>query len=954
MEVCKTLSPQRVCFPKDEFAEFTNVRKMLKSPVFAYADMECTLDPASDIDTSLGAGPPPAKKIKHVKYQSHQPASYFTKVVSIDPNYDLNSTADFQYPQMKPYIGKDSAEHFLDYMTEVARQTHSRLFDHPAEMIFTEEDRKNYDNAENCHICEKKYSSLRLIHHAHREFDDVNHCQMCIINTKLHSMKFRYENPTHHVHNEHESEKNCVICRANGDIKVRDHCHVLSTYRGASHQSCNLNYNIKATSWRLPVLFHNLRGYDGHILIRPLKKRRGRTRIIPSNYDKYMSIQIGRLCFLDSLQFTLQSLDNLVGTLRPEDFKFTTDFWGLGDDRRTWDHCHREHDNIHECEMCIANKKEERYRVVTKKGIFFYDYFDKISRLKERRLPPQISFYNKMNDSPCSGAEYTRANDVWNIMECQTLEDYHNTYLISDVLLLADFFEKFRNMCMDFYGLEACHFYSAPGLSWDSCLKVTGVKLQLFDNPDFFNFIESNIRGGISQISLRNAKANNPGMGPRFNPEEPHAHLMYFDANNLYGKAMSDPIPSGGFRWLTESEKDSINIESLDPESSTGYIFEVDLEVPREVHDKHSDYPLAAERLEITSDMLSPFQQKFPEKQKKPSVKLTPNLRDKIKYVTHYRNLQFYLEQGLVLKKIHRVLSFSQSRWLEKYIEFNTLQRTLSKSNFGKDFFKLMNNSVFGKTQENLRNRINVEIVTDRKTALKRISKPIIKRSYSIHEDLAVMETYVTKLKLNKPIYVGFTVLEVSKLWMYSFHYRQMLNWFDDIELCMTDTDSLLYYIRGKDPYKVMEENADWFDFSDYPYTHPLYDPVNKKVLGKFKDELFSLCLEEFIGLRPKCYSLLFNGQVKNNIIVNHTPSEKQVAKGTKRLVKKRFLRHQHYRDVVENLNQLFVTQNSIRSIQHDIGTYHQTRVSLTGFDTKRWIEEDGFHTLAYGHYKCI
>ena len=169
-----------------------------------------------------------------------------------------------------------------------------------------------------------------------------------------------------------------------------------------------------------------------------------------------------------------------------------------------------------------------------------------------------------------------------------------------------------------------------------------------------------------------------------------------------------------------------------------------------------------------------------------------------------------------------------------------------------------------------------------------------------------------------------------------------MLHWFDDINLCFTDTDSLLYYIRGRDPYVVMKEHSDWFDFSEYPFEHPLYDPVNRKCLGKMKYELFSLCLEEFIGLRPKCYSLLFNGQVKNNFVINYDPAEKQVAKGTKKEVKKRYIRHRHYQDVVHNLSELHVTQNTIRSIKHDVGTYHQSRVALTGFDTKRWIQDDG------------
>ena len=243
-----------------------------------------------------------------------------------------------------------------------------------------------------------------------------------------------------------------------------------------------------------------------------------------------------------------------------------------------------------------------------------------------------------------------------------------------------------------------------------------------------------------------------------------------------------------------------------------------------------------------------------------------------------------------MLKKIHSVLSFALSQWLEKYIDFNTKQRAKATNSFGKDFFKLLNNAVFGKTQENLRNRISVEVITDRKIALKRAAKPDFKRSYTIHEDLVVMETRVKKLTLNKPIYVGFTVLEISKLWMYQFHYDHMLNWFDNISLCFTDTDSLLYRIEGQDAYKVMKEHADMFDFSEYPFEHFCYDKKNKKVLGKFKDELLSLTLEEFIGLCTKCYSLLFYGKVENNIVINLNRGEKQVAKGTKKTMKKRHL----------------------------------------------------------------
>ena len=162
--------------------------------------------------------------------------------------------------------------------------------------------------------------------------------------------------------------------------------------------------------------------------------------------DKYLSIQVGRLLFLDSMQFTLQGLESLVSTLNPEDFVHTTDFFGFGQDRTTYDHCHNFGDDPEKCSWCIQNIKEEKFRYATQKGIFFYDYFDSISRLDEKRLPDQDKFYNTLNDTGCTNRDYARADRVFKIQKMQSLRDYHDFYLKTDVLLLADFFEKFRDM----------------------------------------------------------------------------------------------------------------------------------------------------------------------------------------------------------------------------------------------------------------------------------------------------------------------------------------------------------------------------------------------------------------------------------------------------------------------------------------------------------------------------
>ena len=199
--------------------------------------------------------------------------------------------------------------------------------------------------------------------------------------------------------------------------------------------------------------------------------------------------------------------------------------------------------------------------------------------------------------------------------------------------------------------------------------------------------------------------------------------------------------------------------------------------------------------------------------------------------------------------KIHRVLAFKQSPWLKTYIDFNTQMRANSSSTFAKDFYKLMDNSVFGKTPENLRNRVNVEVVTKRDVALKRACKPSFKRSMAIRPDVVVMQN------------VGFSVLDLSKLHMCKFHYEKMLSRYEDnVRLCFTDTDSLLCEIEAVDIFQDMAEYIDDYDFSDYPKDHHLYNTRHKKVIEKFKDELNGMTLEEFIGLRPKRYSLLFIG----------------------------------------------------------------------------------------------
>ena len=338
----------------------------------------------------------------------------------------------------------------------------------------------------------------------------------------------------------------------------------------------------------------------------------------------------------------------------------------------------------------------------------------------------------------------------------ETMKDYHKLYNDSDVLLLADVFENFRNICLKIYGLDPVYYYTAPGLAWDACLKMTGINLELLSDPNMLLMVEKGIRGGISIISNRYGKANNKYM-KCFNKNKLSTFLMYLDANNLYGCAMSEMLPTHGFKWLTDKEINNLyNNQIMQVWEKTPCILEVDLQYPKELHDLHNDYPLCPERVKCDKGV----------------EKLIPNLRDKNNYVIHYKNLIQCLKLGMKLKKIHRGIKFTESTWLKPYIDKNTNLRTQAKNNFEKDFYKLMNNSVFGKTMENIRNRVNVKLVSTKEKLKKLVAKPNFRSCKIFNENLVSVNMKKTSLTMDKPVYLGMCILDLSKVIMFDFHYN--------------------------------------------------------------------------------------------------------------------------------------------------------------------------------------
>ena len=372
--------------------------------------------------------------------------------------------------------------------------------------------------------------------------------------------------------------------------KVRDHCHLTGKYRGPAHNNCNLNLKEKVNI--IPVFFHNLAGFDCHLFIRELSESDGNIECLAKNKEDYISftkkVKVDEyvkndkknpvyfnLRFLDSFKFMASSLDSLSK-------------------------------NLSDFPICYNNGLQDRH---LRKGIYPYDYMDSFNRFEEIENPPKHAYYSILNDQEITDEDYEHSIKIWKEDKIKNLGEYHDLYLKIDVLLLAEIFENFRNVCLKHYELDPAHYYTSPGLSWDALLKFSKQKLELLSDINMIQFIESGIRGGVSMISHRHSIANNKYMMKNYDPDKEIKSINYLDANNLYGWAMCEPLPVGNFKMYDDEEKDKIieRLQNWKSISKKGYIIELDLEYPKELHDLHNSYPLAPEKIKVdTVDKLIP------------------------------------------------------------------------------------------------------------------------------------------------------------------------------------------------------------------------------------------------------------------------------------------------------------------------------------------------------------
>lgn len=628
----------------------------------------------------------------------------------------------------------------------------------------------------------------------------------------------------------------------------------------------------------------------------------------------------------------------------------------------------------------FKDSTKEEICFLLRKGVYPYEFMDSMDKLNLTELPKYDDFHSKLSGN-ISKSDYEFAQKLWNYFKKKnngnwTLKDYHLLYLQLDVILLADVYDNFREMCYKNYGLDPIHFVSAPHLSFNAALKYTRQQLELITEEEKYVFFEKGVRGGISQIIHSYEKANNcyfyddkvekvyklskedaekKGI---YDPKKLTSYIMYLDANNLYGSAMSEKLPVNNHEWLTEEQiqyfSNPENVLNFDSDVEKCINIEVDLEIPENLHNFFNDYAPAPNH--ESSKILSSFQHELIEKKlgsnkKTKYQKLLCTLEKKENYIINIKLLQEYLKNGVKLLKIHRGISSNQEAWLKPYIEKNTELRKKANNDFEKDFFKLMNNSVFGKQMENVRNRCNFRLINRADMMQKLVNKNKYQNRHIIDDNLVIMSGRNETIKLNKPIFGGMCVLDLSKLLMFKFFVKMKKKYGDRFKLLGTDTDSFICYFEAEsmthdfDIYQDMKDSIDDYDTSDLIENFPLEglkSDANKKTPGKFKDEYNGIPIREFCGLRSKMYSFKTDN------------SDKKVCKGIKKINIKG-IRFEDYKKCIDTLEPKMEEIYNIRSFKLGLFTTKETKIGLSPYDDKFYMfldENKKIQKLAHGHYK--
>jgi hypothetical protein len=860
--------------------------------------------------------------------------------------------------------GHECVKRFVKEVTAFVDALNKDFFSNPAPIDMTPDDWNDYRASTHCYLCSEEFCSQQVREEYFVQNKKVNaHCQT--IEDEKKRKKYRKDNMP-----------DCP------KYKVKDHCHFTGKYRGSACNECNKVMRVKRV---VPAVAHNFKGYDSHFLVQAFDKDDDfKLDVIPTNTEKFLQItstikqdfgESIKLNFMDSMSHLNSSLDSLVKLLVDDDLVTTKEFIRS---------LSKDDDDF-----------KKKWEIAKTKGVFPYEYFDSLEKYDETSMPKVEHFVSSLEhhgkkyeelsvkDRLKIKTKYNRACKTWELFGFKTLWEYHDFYLQLDVYLLNDVFQKHRKMAYEKFELDPCYYPTLPSFCWDAMLKKTKVELELFTCEKMYMVCERAKIGGISMVGSQSySEANHPLLST-YDPKKAHKFIMYADANGLYSWAMKQLLPYKDFRWIDLKDFDLKDaLENADSEN--GCFLDIDFKMPESLKHKFKDYPILPENILITDEMLSSHQHKIKDTLTNLKAfhetgvqKLVPNLYDKKNYVIHIKHLKLVLDicgDAVDIEKdlqINEVLAFKQKAWLEPYISMCMTERAKKGiSKFEKDFWKLCSNAVYGKTMEDTRDRLYLQLLTDEEK-IKEHLNDIRFNYFDIHENgLVALYKFKRQTTLNKPIYAGVTVLNLSKCLMYDLWYNKLQKQYGQkIKLLYTDTDSFVFEVETDD--FARDVDIDLWDFSEYPPDHPLYSLINKKVEGKIKDETHGIPISKFIALRAKSYAFVMDDTItQQHTLTDNCPSckdeedeecqyssNKCVGKGISKSILKTSLFDSYYRAKFHNFEKKNMCQTvpmyGFQSNNHTVSTVCVEKQFVSSFDDKRrWEDPNGIHQVPHGYYK--
>ena len=767
---------------------------------------------------------------------------------------------------------------------------------------------------------------------------------------------------------QHENAQTCDRCGNDFESdKVLHHCHLSGRFLGSLCDDCNKR--LPCPRFEVLVFFHNL-NYDlagilhalaGHTFFDEDKyewsfecigaavnhlKTFTLLKKMRSDDDKNKS-PFRHITFMDTFEHHKCGLGTLLSKLpRPTMLGLKRAFGSSFD-------------------LCTSQGF-----IVGGKSLFPYEYFTGTHTL-DAAIPTRDKFTNRLRMHEATDDEWAHFTESNALLGLSTFRDVHDFYLKVDVIGLADFFENYRRVGMDTYGLDPALFLTAPSYAWRAMLKQTRVEFDFVADQETFDFLEKGKRGGVSMAVTRYARSNHPS-DPDFDATQPLSSLVYLDANNLYGLAMSRSLPTGALQWLSEDAKEgalALNEATDYTKEGTGYFFEVDLEYPEELHDAHANMPLAPEKRTVREEELTETAKLiWGEEHERQRLnlqceKLLSTLEDKQRYVVWGSTLRLYVSLGLRVTQVHRVLSCRMEPFLKPFIDKNTELRASArqrKDESAADFYKLMNNSVFGKTMENVRDRGQFRVLkeaTDSELFTKVTSGASFRRSVFDVEGLSILECAKQTVKLDKPLYCGVAILDISKEHMYDLFYNHIHAVYGkNVSMIFTDTDSLCLKVTGdwyadclREP--LLQQAMDFSNYDRLPLEQSSeFEALmqHKGQLGYLKDECAPHRLLEAFAYRSKMHAELTSD--------GHWH---QKCKGVPKTFVKELVQRQHWVDAAEKPTDWQPHRVPIAQIRtsranemplHNLFDVTGKKRTISFFDDKRAILEGGFETLPYGH----